>query len=233
MQTEILIVEDDADIADIIEFMLKDNGYVTSKAHDGDLAAQMFSAQKPDLVLLDLSLPGVGGVELFHRFRRESPNVPIIMVTSRTDDSDRISGLEMGADDYITKPFNVRELLARVRAVLRRSIRSQSADSNLLSFGKLCINRNELRVEYAKKSIELSSNDVKMLECFVKHPAMVYRRDVLISAIHGGDVFISDRAIDAQVKRIRRAFSQAGAGVNPIATVYGVGYKLDLPDERS
>ena len=226
MSSEILIVEDERDIADVIEFVLQQDGYKTTIAADGDEAARLFSSHKPDLVVLDLSLPGISGIELFHRFRGEAPGIPIIIATSRSEESDRIAGLEMGADDYVTKPFSARELAARVRAVLRRMHRPAGHNSNVLRAGKIMVNTEELRVEYDGKPLSVSRRELKLLACLLRHPARIYTRDVLIDLIYDGDALVTDRTVDAQVKRIRHKFSELDSGFDPIQTVYGMGYKL-------
>ncbi len=226
MGSEILIVEDERDIADVIEFMLEQDGYSTTVASDGDSAVELFGSKRPDLVVLDLSLPGICGIELFHRFRQESPDVPIIIATSRSEEADRIAGLEMGADDYVTKPFSARELAARVRAVLRRAQGPTSHNANVLHAGKLMVDSESLRVEYDGVAVALSHQELKLLACLMRHPARIYTRDVLIDLIYDGDAFVTDRTVDAQVKRIRRKFDELESGFDPIHTVYGMGYKL-------
>lgn len=226
MSTEILIVEDEGDIADVIEFVLLQDGYSTTVASNGDKAAELFSTKSPDLVILDLSLPGICGIDLFHRFRRESPDIPIIIATSRSEESDRIAGLEMGADDYVTKPFSVRELAARVRAVLRRAKGPASHNANVMHAGKLMVDSDALRVEYDGHPVSLSHQELKLLECLMRHPARIYTRDILIDIIYNGDAFVSDRTVDAQVKRIRHKFDEIEPDFDPIQTVYGMGYKL-------
>jgi DNA-binding response OmpR family regulator len=227
MSSEILIIEDDADIADSVDYMLRDAGFVTRIAHDGDVALNSFRREKPDLVVLDLGLPGIDGLELFSIFRKEVPDIAIIIATARADEQDRITGLGMGADDYISKPFSVAELVLRVQAVLRR-IGVSADDSRQKRFGKLVLKLEELRVEYAGEEVKVSPLEFRLLECLVEHPAWVYSRDSLMNHIYANDPFVGDRAIDAQVKRIRSAFGKVNAAVNPIRTVYGGGYKLGL-----
>ncbi len=226
MNSEILIVEDEVDIADVIEFVLQQDGYSTTVASDGDMAAKLFSSKRPDLVVLDLSLPGISGIELFHLFRQESPDVPIIIATSRSEESDRIAGLEMGADDYVTKPFSARELVARVRAVLRRAKGPANHNASILHAGKIMVDSESLRVEYDGQPVSLSHQELTLLACLMRHPARIYTRDVLVDLIYDGDAFVSDRTVDAQVKRIRHKFEEIESGFDPIHTVYGMGYKF-------
>ncbi len=226
MATRILIVEDEGDIADVIEFVLHQDGFDTTVASDGDLALNLFTTDPPHLVILDLSLPGLCGIDLFHRFRALVPGIPIIIATSRSEEADRISGLEMGADDYVTKPFSARELAARVRAVLRRLQRSPSESASVLSAGDIVVDLEELRVEFKGIPLSVSHQELKLLACLVRHPARIYPRDVLIDLIYDHESIVTDRTVDAQVKRIRRKFSELPDGVDPIQTVYGMGYKL-------
>ncbi len=222
----ILIVEDERDIADVIAFVLEQDGFSTTVASDGDMALDSFRAQHPDLVVLDLSLPGICGLELFHSFRREAPDIPIIITTSRTEEADRISGLEMGADDYVTKPFSARELAARVRAVLRRLDRPVNSASTVLRAGDIMVDAEQLRVECCGIPVVLSYQELKLLACLMRHPARIYTRDVLIDLIYDGDAIVTDRTVDAQVKRIRHKFGELNPPHDPIQTVYGMGYKL-------
>jgi two-component system response regulator BaeR len=173
-----------------------------------------------------MNLPGISGMDLFHCFRHEDPQVPIIIATSRSEESDRIAGLEMGADDYVTKPFVVRELAARVRAVLRRTARSAADNADILRAGKLMLNAEDLRVEYDGMPLTVSPHEFRLLESLMRYPARIYTRDVLINLIYDGDAFVTDRTVDARVKRLRRKFNELAPGFDPIQTVYGMGYKL-------
>jgi DNA-binding response OmpR family regulator len=226
MMRTVLVVEDERDIADVIAFVLKQDGFSTIVAPDGDAALSLFHSQHPDLVVLDLGLPGICGLELFHSFRRAAPDVPIIIATSRSEEADRIAGLEMGADDYVTKPFSARELAARVRAVLRRLERPAQHTANVLRAGDILVDTEALRVEYRGTPVSLSHQELKLMACLMRHPARIYTRDVLIDLIYDGDAIVTDRTIDAQVKRIRRKFGEHDAASDPIQTVYGMGYKL-------
>jgi DNA-binding response OmpR family regulator len=226
MATKILIVEDEGDIADVIAFVLHQDGFDTTVAADGDLALRLFNTESPDLVILDLSLPGLCGIDLFHRFRAAAPGIPIIIATSRSEEVDRIAGLEMGADDYVTKPFSARELAARVRAVLRRLQRSSVVSTKVFRAGGIVVDLEELRVEYNGQPVAVSHQELHLLACLVRHPARIYPRDVLIELIYDNEPVVTDRTVDAQVKRIRRKFNELPDGVDPIQTVYGMGYKL-------
>lgn len=222
----ILIVEDDGGIAEVVTFVLQQDGYETQTASDGEDAIKRFDAFHPDLVLLDLGLPGISGLDLFHRFRRIAPQVPVIIATSRNEETDRIAGLEMGADDYVTKPFSPRELAARVRAVLRRVHRPDETPLGVLRAGGLVVRMDELRAELNGHPLHLSHQELSLLACLMRHPARIYTRDVLINAIYDGQTAVSDRTIDAQVKRLRQKISAVDPTVDPIQTLYGMGYKL-------
>lgn len=222
----VLIVEDDGAIADVVAFVLQQDGYQTQTASDGDAAIRMFDSRHPDLVLLDLGLPGMSGLDLFHHFRRTAPQIPVIIATSRSEESDRIAGLEMGADDYVTKPFSPRELAARVRAVLRRIHRPDDARKGELRAGGLIVCLEELRADFKGISLNLSYQELRLLACLMRHPARIYTRDVLIGAIYDGQMAVSDRTIDAQVKRLRQKISALDPSSDPIQTVYGMGYKF-------
>jgi two-component system OmpR family response regulator len=226
MSSAVLIVEDESDIADALGFMLNQDGYMTIAAADGNRALELFLNKKPDIVLLDLNLPGICGIDLFHRFRRESPDIPIIIMTSRSEESDRIAGLEMGADDYVTKPFSVREVVARVRAVLRRSAASAARSGRTMRAGKLLLDENDLRVEYNGVPVKLTHQEFRLLAALMRYPARVYTRDILIELVYDGSAFVSDRTVDAHIKRIRSKFAAAAPDFDPIETIYGMGYKL-------
>ncbi len=226
MSEKVLVVEDDPDIADVIEYVLGQNGYGVEVAHDGDEALELFFRQSPDIVVLDLNLPGIHGIALLQQFRSESPDVPVIIVTSRTEESDRIAGLDMGADDYVTKPFSPKELASRVRAVLRRSAQSRVEDPQLLVYGKLQLNTRDLWVRYDGKEIAVSRQELALLAALMRHPARIYTRDVLVELIYDMNCFVTDRTIDAMVKRIRKKIGAVVSGYDPIKTVYGMGYKL-------
>jgi DNA-binding response OmpR family regulator len=225
-QAVILLVEDEARIADVVEYALQERGYRVCRAAEGVRALAAFEERKPDLVLLDLKLPGISGWDLFDEFRARRPAVPIIMLTSLAEESDRVSGLEKGADDYVTKPFSPRELTARVRAVLRRAALAQSDPQRaVLRAGRLVLEPEGLRSAYDGREIGLTVFEFRLVEALARHPARVFTRDQLISAVYGSDAFVTDRNVDSLVKRVRRRFEDAGAG-NPVRTVYRMGYRL-------
>jgi two-component system response regulator BaeR len=224
-QAHILVVEDEAHIADVIEYELQEQGFVTEIANDGEVARDAFRAGTPDLVLLDLYLPGIDGIDLFRLMRKERPEVPVIMLTSRAGEVDRILGLEMGADDYVTKPFSPRELTARVRNVLRRSSGSTASDPGA-SPRAVTLNEDEFSVRYFGHELALTRAEFRLFSVLLKQPARVFSRDDLIRRMYEESHEVTDRSIDAVIKRLRRKCQQISPDVNPIDTVYGIGYKL-------
>jgi len=225
---KILVIDDEQHIVDVVIYVLEENGFEVFSALDGEAGLEKFSKIKPDLVVLDLMLPGIPGLELFKKMREAKPYVPIIMLTSRSDEIDRVLGLELGADDYVTKPFSTRELAARVKSVLRRSEHSSSSQSSkVLKHGPIIIDSEKYSTLYFNKPVKLTRSEFKFVECLVKYPARVFTRDVLIDSIYGRDHIVTDRSVDAYVKRIRKKFSEINPDVNLVETVHGIGYKLN------
>ncbi len=224
----ILVVEDEAAISDAVAYALRTAGYQVETAADGDTGCRRACQEAWDLVLLDLTLPGMSGLDLFRELRRTHPTRPVIMVTSRADEVDRILGLELGADDYVTKPFSPRELTARVGAVLRRMSGSADAGSppTRLAAGRLVLDTETREVKAAGTPVRLTRQEFDLLAVLMRHPARVFSRDELLDRIHDGDGVSTDRSVDACVKRIRRKLETAGGDPDLIETVYGAGYKL-------
>jgi DNA-binding response OmpR family regulator len=227
MAQRILVVEDERAIADVVEFAVKEHGFDVRVAADGDEGLREFHRYEPHLVVLDLNLPGIHGLDLLGRMRAGKPGIPIVILSSRTDETDRVAGLEMGADDYVTKPFSPRELVARVRSVLRRANGGAGQGPALLEVGPLKVRPDSFRVSYFGRDVLLSRNEFKLLEMLARHPARVYSRDTLIDAIHDGEGCVTDRSIDALVKRVRQRLMSVHSDPDPIQTVYGIGYKLN------
>jgi DNA-binding response OmpR family regulator len=224
----ILLIDDEQHILDVVEYVLKENGFMIVTALDGDTALGLFKSDRPDLVVLDLNLPGLSGLDLFREMKRLDPAVPIIMLTSRSEEVDRVLGLEIGADDYVTKPFSPRELAARVRAVLRRT-RGGSSDAGigLIRHGPFEIDPRGYILTYYGARILLTRQEFRLLEALVRYPARVFTRNNLINRIYEGESCVTDRSIDACVKRIRRKLEEVRSGIDPIRTIYGIGYKLN------
>jgi DNA-binding response OmpR family regulator len=228
LRGKILLIDDEQHIVDVVVYILEENSYDVITALDGDTGMALFESEEPALVVLDINLPGLSGLDLFREMRKQRPNQPIIMLTSRSDEIDRVVGLEMGADDYVTKPFSPRELAARVRAVLRRMERQPvSGEGERYSVGPLVVDSEGLVLTYHGKPVKLTRPEFKLMECLVRYPARVFPRDLLIEHLYDGEHFVTDRSIDAHVKRLRKKLSSIHSGVNPIETVHGLGYKLN------
>jgi phosphate regulon transcriptional regulator PhoB len=229
MQKKILVVDDEKDIVDLIVYNLEKEGFATIRAHDGETALDLAKAKKPDLLILDLMLPGVRGLDVC-RFIRKSPdteNLPIIMLTARSDQTDKILGLEIGADDYITKPFSIRELIARVRAVLRRwDERSRIPKTEIFNFKGLHMNYETYEVTVEGQRIEMGPTEIKLLRFLTKHPGRVYTRDQLLDYVWGDETFVEPRTVDVHVSRLRAAIEKDKEKPEYILTVRGIGYKF-------
>jgi DNA-binding response OmpR family regulator len=227
MQALILVVDDEPKIVRLARDYLEKDGFRVLSAGDGPAALAMARAEKPDLIVLDIMLPGMDGWEVCRRLRRET-DTPIIMLTARAEESDQIVGLELGADDYVTKPFSPRALVARVRAVLRRA-QGQVKFPAVLRLGGLEIDLPGRRLELDGQPLQLTPNEFKLLALLARHPGQTLTREQLLDELHGAAYPSFDRSIDSHIKNLRRKL-QAGSGQTPlIETVYGVGYRLNLP----
>ena len=227
MQPYILVMEDEDALATLLQYNLEKEGYRVVIASDGDEGMLQIDERLPDLVLLDWMLPGLSGIEVCRRIRgkSETRNLPIIMLTARGEESDRIRGLDTGADDYLTKPFSMIELIARIRAVLRR-IRPGLADDRI-NHGDIVIDRVAHRVRRAGNEIHLGPTEFRLLDHLMQHPGRVFSREQLLDAVWGCDVYVEARTVDVHVGRLRKALNVEGT-VNPIRTVRSAGYSLDL-----
>lgn len=221
----ILICDDQAIIHETLGIYLENEGFTYSSAMDGIQALEMAASINPDLIILDLMMPGKSGIEVCRELRQTS-RVPIIMLTARGEEIDRILGLELGADDYIVKPFSAREVAARVKAVLRRVSSSNEAPSSALRFDKLEINIGNYEVKLNGTSVPFTPKEVEILHLLASHPGRVYDREQILSQVWGYDYFGDTRAVDTQIKRIRQKLPQEGVPWS-IKTVYGVGYKFE------
>ncbi len=224
----VLVVDDAREIVRVVRDYLEHAGFVVLTASDGPAALRVARAERPDAVVLDLGLPGRDGLDVARDLRRES-DVPIIMLTARTDEADRIAGLELGADDYVTKPFSPKELVARVRAVLRRAEAAHSPDAPLRA-GDLQIDATRMRVEVAGRRVELTPTEFQLLLTMARQPGRVFTRAQLLDALHGTAFEAYERAIDAHVKNIRRKIEPAAHSPRYLETVFGVGYRLAEPE---
>ena len=226
MRTRILIVEDEEPLTLLLRYNLEAEGYEVDVAERGDDAEIRLKESPPDLVVLDWMLPGISGIELCRRLRArpESKALPIIMLTARGEESERVRGLSTGADDYIVKPFSVPELLARVSALLRRSSPERIAD--ILSFGELQLDREKKRVSRNGHAIDLGPTEFRLLEFLMERPGRVFSREQLLDGVWGRDAYIDERTVDVHVGRLRKALNRGHAD-DPIRTVRGAGYALD------
>jgi two-component system phosphate regulon response regulator PhoB len=223
----ILVIEDDDAIATLIQYNLEKEGYDVAIAGDGEEGLVQTDERLPDLIVLDWMLPKVSGIEVCRRLRGrpETRNVPIIMLTARGEETDRVRGLDVGADDYLTKPFSVPELNARIRAVLRR-IRPGLADDRL-SHGDIVVDRVAHRVKRAGREVHLGPTEYRLLDHLIQHPGRVFSREQLLDAVWGSDVYVEARTVDVHVGRLRKALMQ-DVDTDPIRTVRSAGYSLDL-----
>jgi DNA-binding response OmpR family regulator len=221
----ILVVDDEQRIIDLAQMYLEQEGYTVSSATDGTVAFRKILNEKPNLIVLDLMLPGMDGLEICRRVRAES-DVPIIMLTARNDDIDKIVGLELGADDYLTKPFNPRELVARVKAILRRTDRKSSSDSNsAISFDNVVIDPERRIVQVDGKSVDLRMKEFDLLLLLAKHPGRVFSREKLLEIVWGYDFAGETRTVDVHIAHLRHKLNGMKATID---TVWGVGYKLEV-----
>jgi len=226
MKATILIVEDEEALALLLRYNLEAEGYRVETVMRGDEADVLLKERLPDLVILDWMLPGLSGIELCRRLRGrpETKLLPIIMLTARGEESERVRGLSTGADDYVVKPFSVPELSARVHALLRRAAPERLAD--VLAFGDLEVDREKKRVSRAGQAIELGPTEYRLLEFLMERPGRVFSREQLLDGVWGSEVYIDERTVDVHVGRLRKALNRGYAN-DPIRTVRGSGYALD------
>ncbi|MBK8419922.1 response regulator transcription factor [Candidatus Villigracilis saccharophilus] len=220
MPKKILIVDDEPQIVEICRDYLKAAGYETVAASDGLQVVSLSRREKPDLIVLDLMLPEMDGLDVCREIRRES-NVPIIMLTARVDETDKLIGLELGADDYISKPFSPRELVARIRVVLRRV--ASPSDSDTIRAGNVELDRAHYEVHLSDKTVPLTSTEFEILATLMSQPGRIFSRAQLLTATHGVTFESLERAIDSHIRNLRRKLEPAVL----IVTVHGVGYKFE------
>ncbi len=221
----ILICDDQKIIHETLGVYLESESFTFASAYNGLQAQEMAQSEKPDLILLDLMMPGKSGIEVCREIRQTN-QVPIIMLTAKGEEIDRILGLELGADDYIVKPFSAREVVARIKAVLRRLNQQKVQPFQMLQFADLEINVSSYDVRYEGKTLPFTPKEVEILYLLASHPGRVYEREQILSLIWGYDYFGDTRAVDTQIKRIRQKLPQEGVPWG-IKTVYGVGYKFE------
>jgi len=226
MQPHVLVVEDEDALSELLQYNLKKEGFRVSVAADGEEALMLVKERQPDVVVLDWMLPKISGIEVCRRLRsrQESRNLPIIMLTARGEETDRIRGLDTGADDYIVKPFLMKELFARVRAVLRR-IRPGLAEDTVQA-GDVTMDRVAHKVVRGGQDIHLGPTEFSLLDYFMQHPGRVFSREQLLDAVWGSDVYVETRTVDVHIGRLRKALNKVG-GNDPIRTVRSAGYALN------
>ena len=226
MPATILVVEDEGDIAILLRYNLEAEGFRVVTAETGEEAQRALQEKLPDLILLDWMLPDLSGIELCRRWRsrEETARTPIIMITARGEEEERVRGLATGADDYVVKPFSMPELVARIQALLRRS--SPQLVTNVLKAGDLELDRQSHRVRRSGRDLHLGPTEYRLLEYLMRHPGRVYSREQLLDGVWGNDVYVDERTVDVHVGRLRKAINR-GREADPIRTVRGAGYAFD------
>lgn len=229
MKPYVLIVEDEDALATLLEYNFDKEGYETAIAMDGEEALLLAAERAPDLIVLDWMLPKLSGVEVCRRLRRrkETSKTPVIMLTARSDETDRITGLDFGADDYMIKPFSMPELFARTRALMRRAKPSLLED--IIRVGDIEVDSQAFRVKRDGDSIHLGPTEFRLLDHFVRHPGRVFSREQLLDAVWGRDVYVEARTVDVHIGRLRKALKKAGKP-DPIRTVRSAGYAFETAE---
>lgn len=227
MKPYIIIAEDEDALATLLSYNLEKEGYEVGIATDGDEALVMVKERQPDLLVCDWMMPKVSGIEVCRRLRQvpASRNLPIVMLTARSEESDRIRGLDTGADDYVVKPFSMTELMARIRAVLRRIRPGLSEDR--VEFGEIVVDRMSHRVQRGGRDIHLGPTEYKLLDYLMQYPKRVFSREQLLDAVWGNDVYVEARTVDVHIGRLRKALN-GKSDIDPIRTVRSAGYALDM-----
>ncbi len=226
MSIKVLVVEDEEAISHLLKYNLTAEGFEVSIVDDGDEALMAAEDFQPDIILLDWMLPHVSGIEICRqlRARSETRNIPVIMLTARAEEEDRLRGFEKGADDYVTKPFSMKELVARIQAVLRRA--NPAAAGNVVTFGDIVLDRDTMRVTRGGTTVTLGPTEFRLLEVLIKRPGRVYSREQLLDRVWGQDIYVEARTVDVHIGRLRKALNKGGL-VDPIRTVRASGYALD------
>jgi len=229
MMGTVAIVEDEQNIRENVGYALRREGYHAETFADGLAAWEAFESSLPDLVILDIIMPRMDGLELCRRIRTLSDSIPIIFLTSRDEEFDRVLGLELGADDYLCKPFSMRELVARVKVLFRRlsllNERATADDEELLTIGELVLDLRRYTARWRDQTVPLTVTEFMMLHALVRRPGHVKTRQALMEQGYPHDTYVSDRTIDSHIKRIRKKFSSLDEAFDQIETVYGLGYR--------
>lgn len=221
----ILVVEDEEDILELIEYNLKKEGYQVTRAMSGEEALHKANGQTPNLIMLDLMLPGLDGLEVCKRLKQDSrtQHVPVVMVTAKGEEPDIVAGLELGADDYITKPFSPRVLIARIRAVMRRKGRDEGNDTDTIAVHDLVIHPGRHEVAVNGSPVDLTFTEFRVLHFLARRPGWVFTRYQIVDAVHGQDYPVTERSVDVQIAGLRKKLGPAGKNIE---TVRGVGYRF-------
>lgn len=227
MKGKILIVEDEAAIREMLGYTLMKEGFEFQEAADVEQARPLIARQRPDLILLDWMLPGMSGVDYARRVRNdpETRNIPIIMLTARGEESDKVRALDSGADDYITKPFSSKELIARIRAVMRRA--AQDQPRGVVSAGGITLDPETFRVTADSSNVDISPTEFRLLHFFISHPERVYSRSQLLDQVWGQNVYVEERTVDVHIRRLRKTLEPFGYD-RFIQTVRSVGYRFSI-----
>lgn len=233
----IAVVEDEAGVREAVVLALQDTGYTVSAFPDGSAAWEAWQEQLPHLVILDIVMPRMDGLELCRKLRSRSLETPVIFLSSKDEEIDRVVGLELGADDYLCKPFSVRELVARVRALERRLRLAASSGSGnsgeerrgVIFRGPLSLDSDALRANWQQQPVGLTVTEFRIVEALVRHPGAVLSREQLLAAAYPDDVYVTERSIDSHIRRIRRKFEAANGGTDILESVYGAGYRYREP----
>ncbi len=230
-QMKVLIVDDDSHIRDVINFALEQEGYKTAEASDGKEALQRFAQFQPDLMVLDVMMPEMDGFEVCREIRKSS-DIPVLFLSAKNEEIDRIIGLEIGGDDYISKPFSPRELIARIRAITRRLSKNGSTNGevpqdsvDVLTCGGLILNKTSYTVSWENIEISLTATEFGLLKTLMQHPEKVFSRDDLMNSVYSYDVVVSYRTIDSHIRGVRTKLAESGCE-DVVVTVHGIGYKL-------
>jgi two-component system, OmpR family, alkaline phosphatase synthesis response regulator PhoP len=229
---KILIVEDETDVIKLLKYNLDKEGFKVSYATDGGVALAEIRRDAPDLVILDLMLPGIGGLEVCRQLRRSESfsRIPILILSAKSEEADRVIGLEIGADDYVTKPFSMREIIARVRALLRRNEPEQNRSK--VQRGQIVIDPTSHTVNVAGRGVELSALEFRLLHYLAAHAGMVFSRDQLLDSVWGNDRSVTQRSVDVYIRRIREKIEMAPQSPEYVQTVHGVGYRFATAGEE-
>lgn len=226
----ILVIDDEPAIRDMLQIALDAAGFKVGLAEDAKQAYPIIIDTPPDLILLDWMMPGTSGIELLRRLRRDEINVPVIMLTAKVEEASKISGLDSGADDYIAKPFSPRELVSRVKAILRRT--SEESIKEVIFAGALKLNQLNRRVNIGDTLVSLGPTEYKLLQFFLTHQDRVYTRDQILDNVWGRNVYLDERTVDVHIRRLRKAISIAGHE-NYVQTVRGAGYRFSIQLDKS